>query len=525
MCPSAPASSNTASPFLRLHESDTVVVARDFAPAGTAWTSPDGHVSVTARERIDLGHKMAIRSFAKGETLLKFGQPIGFATQPIAAGDWVHSHNLDMEALERDFEFGTAIHELPKPKEQRFFQGYRRADGRAATRNYVAVVTTVNCSATSANFIVDAFDKSILEQFPNIDGVIALNHKSGCSFRYTGPDHEMLSRTLSGFAKHPNIVAYIILGLGCETGQAGYLAEHYDLVTLNGSGERNNRPLVINIQDVGGVKKTVNYAIGALKELLPAANNVQRVPIPISELILGTNCGGSDGHSGITANPALGVASDLLVAHGGTSALAETTEIYGGEHLLTRRAVSRAVGEKLIERIRWWEEYSAKFNTRIDNNPSVGNKKGGLTTIFEKSLGAIAKGGIAPLTAVYEYSEPMTEKGFVIMDTPGFDPASVTGLVAGGANIVVFTTGRGSCFGCKPVPSIKVSTNTPVYERMIDDMDLNAGTITDGVKSVEEVGHEIFEMMIAVASGQKTKSEEQGIGDEEFCPWMPGPIF
>ncbi len=511
--------------FLQLNENDTVVVAREAAPAGSVWASRDGTCTVIARELIDLGHKMAIRPFAKGETLFKFGQPIGFATCDIAAGDWVHSHNLDMEALQRDFEFGTAIHQLPKPIEPRFFHGYRRADGRAATRNYVAVLTTVNCSATSANYIVDAFDKSILEQFPNIDGVIALNHKSGCSFRYTGPDHEMLARTLSGFARHPNIGAFIILGLGCETGQASYLAEEYNLVTLDYAGANNTRPLIMNIQELGGVRKTVDHAVGKLKELLPVANKVKRVPIPVSELILGTNCGGSDGHSGITANPALGVASDMLVAHGGTSALAETTEIYGGEHLLTRRAVSREVGEKLIERIRWWEEYSAKFGAKIDNNPSVGNKKGGLTTIFEKSLGAIAKGGIAPLSAVYEYSEPMTEKGFVIMDTPGFDPASVTGLVAGGANVVVFTTGRGSCFGCKPVPSIKVSTNTPIYERMIDDMDMNAGTISDGEKSVEEVGKEIFEEIIAVASGKKTKSEQQGIGDEEFCPWMPGPIF
>jgi len=512
------------SPFLLLNEADSVVVTRDFAPAGSLWTSADGTRQVAARERIDLGHKMAIRPMAKGETVFKFGQPIGFATQPIAAGEWIHSHNLDMEALERDFEFGTAIQELPPPAGPRTFDGYRRNDGRAATRNYVAVVTTVNCSATSANYIVDAFDQALLQDFPNIDGVIALNHKSGCSFRYSGPDHQMLARTLGGFARHPNIGAYILLGLGCETGQAAFLSEEYDLVSLNGHGQQD-RPLILNIQEAGGVKKTVARGIAALKELLPDANNVKRVPIPISELILGTNCGGSDGGSGISANPALGVASDMLVAYGGTSALAEIPEIYGGEHLLTRRAVSREVGEKLIERIRWWEDYSAKFNCRIDNNPSVGNKKGGLTTIFEKSLGAIAKGGIAPLRAVYEYSEPMTEKGFVIMDTPGFDPASVTGLVAGGANIVVFTTGRGSCYGCKPVPSIKVSTNTPVYERMLDDMDLNAGTILDGTKTVDEVGVEIFEEMIAVASGKKTKSELQRIGDEEFCPWMPGPIF
>jgi altronate hydrolase len=513
------------SPFLRLHEADSVVVARDFAPAGSCWQSPQGGPPIVCRDRIELGHKMAIRAIAPGETLYKFGQPIGFATVEIQPGDWVHSHNVGLTELNRDFEFCTAVQEPPAPARQRTFMGYRRPDGRSATRNYVAVVSTVNCSATSSNYIVDAFDDEILAQYPHIDGVIALSHKSGCSFRYGGPDHRQLARTLAGFANHPNIVAYIVVGLGCETGQASFLQDEYNLVTIGESPQRGHRPLIMNIQDVGGVAKTVQRGIAALRELLPEANKVERVPIPVSELILGTNCGGSDGNSGVTANPALGVASDMLVALGGTSILAEIPEIYGGEHLLTRRAVSREVGEKLIERIRWWENYAASFGAKIDNNPSVGNKKGGLTTIFEKSLGAIAKGGTAPLRGVYEYAEPVTERGFVIMDTPGFDPASVTGIVAGGANLVVFTTGRGSCFGCKPVPSIKVSTNTPLFNRMRDDMDLNAGTILDGEKTVEEVGEEIFEKMIAVASGEQTKSESQGIGDEEFCPWVPGPIF
>jgi altronate hydrolase len=383
----------------------------------------------------------------------------------------------------------------------------------------------VNCSATSSNYIVDAFDHSMLEQYPNIDGVIALTHKSGCSFLYGGEDHRQLARTLAGFARHPNIAAYIIVGLGCETGQASFLDEQFHLVELGNAQPTTQRPLLMNIQDYGGVAKTVKRGIAALQELLPQVNEARRVPIPVSELVLGTNCGGSDGNSGVTANPALGIASDLLVAHGGTSILAEIPEIYGGEHLLTRRAVSREVGEKLLERIRWWEDYADRFGAKINNNPSVGNKKGGLTTIFEKSLGAIAKGGTAPLRGVYDYAEPVTERGFVIMDTPGFDPASVTGIVAGGANIVIFTTGRGSCFGCKPVPSIKVATNSPMYRRLEDDMDLNAGTILDGEQTVEEVGQAIFEKMISVASGEQTKSEAQGIGDEEFCPWVPGPVF
>jgi len=512
-------------PFLKLHDADTVVVARIVASAGTRWESEKETSPVVARERIDLGHKMAIRDIRTGETIYKFGQPIGFATQPISAGSWVHSHNMAVEERSCEYEFATAVVDFPVPTEIRTFQGYRRPDGRAATRNYIAVVTTVNCSATSARYIVNAFDRSLLKDFPNIDGVIALTHKSGCSFAYGGSDHQQLARTLAGYARHPNIGAYLLLGLGCETGQAGFLDEHFDLVQLGHPGVVSERPLIMNIQDMGGVAKTVQRGIEVLKELLPEANRVQRVPIPVSELILGTNCGGSDGSSGVTANPALGIASDMLVAHGGTSILAEIPEIYGGEHLLTRRAVSRQVGEKLLERISWWEDYAAKFGATIDNNPSVGNKAGGLTTIFEKSLGAIAKGGTAPLRAVYEYAEPVREHGFVIMDTPGNDAASVTGIVAGGANVVVFTTGRGSCFGSKPVPTLKVATNSPLYRRMQEDMDLNAGTILDGEKAVEDMGREIFEAIIDVASGKKTKSEAQGIGDEEFSPWVPGPVF
>ena len=342
--------------------------------------------------------------------------------------------------------------------------------------------------------------------------------------QYGGEDHLQLNRVLAGFAKHANIGAYLVIGLGCETGQASFLAESNGLVQLPGSQGANKLPLILNMQEVGGIKKTVERATAVLKELLPEANKVKRVPIPVAELILGLNCGGSDGNSGVTANPALGIASDLLVAHGGTTVLAETPEIYGAEHMLTRRATTREVGEKLIERIKWWERYTAMFGVEINNNPSHGNKKGGLTTIYEKSLGAVAKGGSTALREVYQYAEPIKSKGFVIMDTPGYDPVSVTGLVAGGCNIVTFTTGRGSCFGCKPAPSIKIATNTPMYERMVDDMDINAGKILEGT-SLAEVGKEIFEKIIAVAGGEKTKSEAQGIGAEEFAPWSIGPTL
>ncbi|MFN8705692.1 MAG: UxaA family hydrolase, partial [Planctomyces sp.] len=337
---------------------------------------------------------------------------------------------------------------------------------------------------------------------------------------FGGEDHLQLNRTLAGFARHPNISASLILGLGCETAQASHLESEHGLVQLGGGKAQDvpNRPMTLNIQEVGGVRKTVDRAVEVLMELLPIANNVRREPIPISELKVGLECGGSDGASGITATPALGVASDMIVAHGGTGILSEIPEVFGAEHLLTRRSVSRKVADALLERIRWWEDYAAMHKAAIDNNPSVGNKQGGLTTIFEKSLGAVAKGGTAPLRAVYKDAALVTERGFVLMDTPGYDPASVTGLVAGGAQIIVFTTGRGSCFGCKPSPTIKVATNSGIYNRMREDMDINAGTILEGA-TVEEVGREIFESIIATASGKQTLSEAQGIGDEEFCPW------
>ena len=516
----------TDSPFVLLHRDDDVVVARRAAPQGTVLNGPNG-LKVTCKERIDLGHKLAIRAVASGGPVRKYGQLIGYATRDIAPGDWVHQHNLGLGVLSHDYDYCTDIPPAPVAAVKRTFEGYRRADGRVGTRNYIAIVSTVNCSAASSKFISQKFDEAILEQFPNVDGVIPLIHKGGCAMEFGGPDHRQLARTLAGFARHPNIAGYLIVGLGCETSQASFLTGEYDLVQLGNLGSPGKSapaPITMNIQDEGGVAKTVARGVSILKEMLPEVNKLKRETISAGELMLGLNCGGSDGNSGITANPALGYASDLLVAQGGTAVLAETPEIYGAEQVLIRRAINRGVADKLVERIRWWEDYAAKFNASIDNNPSVGNKKGGLTTIYEKSLGAVAKGGSTALRGVYEYSEQVKEKGLVVMDTPGYDPASVTGIVAGGCQVVVFTTGRGSVLGCKPSPTIKVSTNTPLFERMRDDMDLDAGPILNG-KSIEEVGTEIFEEVLAVASGKQTKSEAQGIGDEEFCPWTAGPVF
>ena len=527
------------SPCLRLHADDNIVVARTEVSEGTSI--PDGPNGDTptgfiASETIGLGHKVAARSIASGEPIRKYGQVIGYATESISVGEWVHTHNVEPGDLELDYAFSSDVPPPPDPISDRTFQGYRRADGRAGTRNYLGIVSTVNCSATASKYVARAFDEGLLEDYPNIDGIVPLVHQGGCAMQFGGDDHQQLARTLAGFAEHPNIGGYLILGLGCETGQGSFLVDNHGLVQLDvpdgggglggsgGTGRSGSIPLVMNIQDEGGIKKTVDRAVAVLAEMLPEVNSARRTEIPVSELILGTECGGSDGNSGVTANPAVGIASDLLVAAGATSILGETPEIYGGEHLLTRRAQNREVGEKLVGLIDWWKDYAAKFGAEINNNPSVGNKIGGLTTIYEKSLGAIAKGGSTALREVYRYAERVTARGFVVMDTPGYDPASITGMVAGGANVLVFTTGRGSCFGCKPVPCIKISSNSPMFDRMIDDMDINAGRILEGA-SVQEVGSEIFEEIITVASGKQTKSEAQGIGEEEFCPWSIGPVL
>jgi altronate hydrolase len=508
---------------VQLRPEDNVAVAARPLPAGLE-VQVNGRTLVLDR-RIGLGHKVALRPIAKGEAISKYGQVIGFAAEDIPAGGHVHVHNVRADAFERDYAFCRDCPPAPRPAEPRTWQGYDRGPGRPehlryGTRNYVAVISTVNCSASTSKYVAERLRASgLLKQYANVDGVVPITHKAGCAMQYDGPDHRQLDRTLAGFAKHPNVAAYILIGLGCETGQASHLIEGEGLVQLGGP---KTKPLVLTIQECGGVARTVDAGVRAVAELLPRVNDVRRTTLTADKLILGTNCGGSDGNSGVTANPALGVASDLLVAQGGTSVIGETPEIYGAEHLLTRRAVSRAVGERLVERIKWWEWYAGVFGAEINNNPSVGNKEGGLTTIYEKSLGAIAKGGSTALVDVVRYAEPVRAKGFVVMDTPGYDPVSMTGIVAGGANVCVFTTGRGSVFGIKPAPSIKVATNTPLYEHMIDDMDVNAGVILDGTP-VEAVGRQIFEEILAVASGKKTKSEVSGVGEEEFAPWSIGP--
>jgi len=515
---------------IQLRPEDNVAVSCSDLQPGTKLHLQSGEVEVV--QAVPFGHKVATVAIPAGSTIVKYGQVIGFASRDVEPGTHVHVHNCEVQAFERDYAHATEVPPHPTSTTAATFEGYVRGDGRVGTRNYIAIISTVNCSASTNKYIVrEIQQRALLDGYPNVDGVLALTHKTGCGMAFDSPDHQQLARTLAGFARHPNVAAYLIIGLGCEISQASYLVENQKLVQVDGlssatrgSSQTPSPPLVLTIQDEGGIAGTVAAGVEAVATLLPQVDALQRSTVSASKLVLATECGGSDGNSGVTANPALGVASDLLVAQGGTTILSETPEIYGAEHILTRRAATREVGEALVERIRWWEWYSGLFGAEINNNPTPGNKKGGLTTIYEKSLGAIAKGGSTALRAVYQYAEPVTSPGFVVMDTPGYDPASITGMVAGGANLCVFTTGRGSVFGCKPTPCLKISSNTPMYERMKADMDIDAGRILTGTP-VEQVGQEIFDELLAIASGKNTKSEAQGVGEEEFAPWSIGPTL
>jgi altronate hydrolase len=501
----------TAPRTLRLHPDDNVAIAIDLVPQGATAAG------LTARERILRGHKMAVEPIREGEPIRKFGQIIGFAKSHIAPGEWVHEHNVGLHDFARDYRFAEDAKpdDLLPPELQATFQGYRRDAGKTGTRNYLGILTSVNCSASVARFAAAEIERSgVLAEYPGVDGVVAIVHGTGCGHAAYGEGFEVLRRTQWGYASHPNFAGVVMVGLGCEVFQIGRMKQEYGL-------QETDTFRTLTIQETGGTKKTVEAIAGSIREMLPIAARAKRETRPASELTLALQCGGSDGYSAITANPALGAASDLLVRHGGASILSETPEIYGAEHLLTRRAATREVGEKLVGRIRWWEDYTAKNGGEMNNNPSPGNKAGGLTTILEKSLGAAAKGGQSTLRAVYEYAEQVKERGFVYMDTPGYDPVAATGQVAGGANLIAFTTGRGSAFGAKPAPSIKLATNSDIYRRMVDDMDINCGDVLDGV-SIEEKGREIFNKVLRVASGEKTKSEELGYGDSEFVPWQIG---
>jgi altronate hydrolase len=502
-------------PAIRIHPADDVVIARRQLVSGTVLPG----AGVTVSGLVPPGHKVAVRAIAAGAPVRRYNQIIGIAKQPIAAGQHVHTHNLEFSDFVRDYAVGQGTHPTEYVVPPATFEGIVRADGRVATRNCIGVLTSVNCSATVARAIADHFRRDIhpqaLAPYPNVDGVVALTHGGGCATASDGEPLQVLRRTLGGYARHANFAAILVVGLGCETNQIAGLMEQEGLAA-------GTLLHTFNIQDTGGTRRTVAHGIELVQWLLEEANRATRQPVPASHITVGLQCGGSDGYSGISANPALGAAVDLLVRHGGTAILSETPEIYGGEHLLTRRAVSQAVADKLLARLTWWERYCARNDAEMDNNPSAGNKAGGLTTILEKSLGAIAKSGTTNLVDVVEYAEPVRARGLVFMDTPGYDPVSATGQVAGGANLICFTTGRGSAYGCAPAPSLKLSTNTALWLKQEDDIDVNCGTIVDGIESIAEVGERIFAEMLATASGRRTKSELHGYGQNEFVPWQLG---
>jgi altronate hydrolase len=494
-------------PWIILSEGDNVAVA-------TAALAPDTAIAngVLTREKIDPGHKVALRDIAIGAAVVKYGQAIGRTTAEVKAGDHVHSHNLHFENDRLSATASAPPDVATQADKARTFMGYRRADGRAATRNYIGIIASVNCSTTVCRAIAEEANRTLLPHYSGIDGFVPIVHDQGCGMSSTGDGMATLHRTLAGYTRHANFGGVLMIGLGCEVNQ----------LTLYGQSGAGASKRHFNIQDAGGSRRAVALAMGVLKEICEEVGLARREPIPVSEIIIGLQCGGSDGFSGITANPALGSAADILAAAGGTAILSETSEIYGAEHLLRSRAVSEEVAAKLDEKIAWWERYVALHGASLDNNPSPGNKRGGLTTILEKSLGAVAKGGRSPLTAVYGYAERVTGHGLVFMDTPGYDPVSATGQVAGGANMIAFTTGRGSCFGSRPAPSFKLSSNSALYNAMEEDMDIDCGTIATGEATIAGKGREIFELIIETASGRKTKSEAFGYGDNEFVPWHLG---
>ena len=500
---------------VRLHPSDNVVIAVAALPTGSALA--DERVTVT--RTVPSGHKVATKPLASGAPIIKFGQIIGYATEDIAAGAHVHVHNCAMGAHDQDYRIGVDFRPVQyRDPQEATFKGLRRADGRVGTRNYIALCSTVNCSATVIRMIADRVNGSgMLDAYPHIDGAMALSHGTGCGLVDGGEGFHNLERVLWGYATHPNVIAAIFVGLGCEVMQIGRLKHKY--------GFDEDQFHTLTIQESGGTRRAVESALAMIGELLPSLPVVARSDEPASALKVALQCGGSDGYSGMTANPALGRAADILVEYGGTAVLAETPEIYGAEQLLVRRAASQAVGEKLIERIRWWEDYTSRNGGSMNNNPSPGNKAGGLTTILEKSLGAAAKGGTTALADVARYGEKVTAKGFVFMDSPGYDPASVTGQIAAGCQVVCFTTGRGSAFGSKPAPTIKLATNSRLYASMPEDMDINCGDILDTDATIESKGEEIFKRILAVASGEHTKSEALGLGDNEFVPWQIGAVM
>ena len=507
--------SRTDSPLLHLHPNDNVLVAKTALALGQEISE----LGVRTRAQVPAGHKIAARRIAAGEQVKKYDTVIGVATRDLEPGDYVHSHNLQLVDYYRDPAFGADVQPVDyvPEAERATFQGFVRPGGGVGTRNFIGILSSVNCSATVIKRIAAHFTPERLAAYPHVDGVAAFAQTSGCGMSSPSEHFDVLRRTLAGYARHPNLAGVLIVGLGCERNQVDSL--------VDSQGLKEGKLLrTMVMQDVGGTRATIEAGIRAIEEMLPIANEARRTTVSASHLKIGLECGGSDGFSGITANPGLGAAMDILVRHGGTAILSETPEIHGVEFMLTRRAISPEVGPKLLDRLAWWEKYTAGQNAPFNGVVGHGNQAGGLANIFEKSLGSAMKGGTTPLRAVYEYAEPITENGFVFMDSPGYDPVASTGQIASGAQLICFTTGRGSMFGSKPAPTIKLASNTPMFTRLEEDMDINCGVVVDGELTIDQMGERIFEHILRVASGEKSKSEQLGLGDHEFVPWHMGIV-
>jgi len=498
---------------------DNVAVVKTAVDAGLSLEAPGGR-TVTLTGAVTPGHRFATRAIPEGTFVLQYGQPIG-TSRGIAEGDPITLRNMSNEVpvvrdLPADLHIAAPDH-FPA-SQVATWQGFRRPDGRIGTRNFVLIVPTSMCASHESQQIATIAEFTLYsrEKFPNVDGVVAIPHNKGCGCS-DGSNIDVMLRTLSNYAGHPNVGGVIFIGLGCEktnlTAVEKYLQkEHVEL----------GKPVVrFGIQEVGGTQAVIDRGLKEVADMLPIVNQTTRSAASMDELILGVKCGGSDGFSGLSANPALGRAADLLVRSGGTVLITEVPEFCGAEHILAQRSKDRATGEAVYEMVDWYKEYASKFGTVLNENPSPGNVAGGLLNITIKSLGAIAKAGTTRVEGVTGYAELPAGKGLWLMQGPGYDQESTPGLVAAGAQVVVFTTGRGTTIGNAIAPVVKLASNTPVHQRMSRDLDLSAGGIIDGTETIAQVGARVFEHVRRVASGdvqakaEETKHREFGIWAEQ----------